>query len=107
MSSTEPLSAGTAVLLIAHGSRRAEANGDLRQLADRLRQRFPDRVVETAYLELTEPTIPQAAANCVRQSATRVLMLPYFLSAGTHVTEDLRRYQTEFGAKWPNVRFEL
>ena len=70
----------TAVLLIAHGSRLAAANDDLPRLAGLLRQRFPGSVVEIAYLELTDPTIPQAAAACVRQGATRVLLMPYFLS---------------------------
>ena len=101
------LSPGTAVLLIAHGSRLATANDDLRQLADLLRQRFSDLIVEIAYLELTEPTIPQAAAACVQLGAARVLLLPYFLSAGTHVTEDLKRFQTDFTAQWPNVRFDV
>ena len=107
--STSPdiLAPGTAVLLIAHGSRRATANDDLRQLADFLRQRFSDHIVEIAYLELTEPTIPQAAATCVQRGAARVFLLPYFLSAGTHVTEDLQRFQTDFTAQWPSVRFDL
>lgn len=101
------LDAGTAVLLIAHGSRLASANRDLSQLAELLRQRFAGCVVETAYLELTEPTIPQGAAVCVAGGASRVLMLPYFLSAGTHVTGDLKRFQADFAAQWPSVRFDL
>ena len=98
---------GTAVLLIAHGSRLASANADLLELAEQLRFRFPGHVIETAYLELTEPTIPQGAERCVMLGATRVLLLPYFLSAGTHVTEDLRRYRSEFAEQWPSVRFDL
>ena len=105
--SPETLASDTAVLLIAHGSRLATANDDLRQLADLLRQRFSDSIVEIAYLELTEPTIPQAAATCVQRGAARVLLLPYFLSAGMHVTEDLKRFQTDFTAQWPSVRFDL
>ena len=98
---------GTAVLLIAHGSRLAAANADLLLLAEQLRSRFPGHVIETAYLELTEPTIPQGAARCVTLGATRVLLLPYFLSAGTHVTEDLRRFRAQFAEQWPSIRFDL
>jgi sirohydrochlorin ferrochelatase len=101
------LDPGTAILLIAHGSRLATANADLLQLAEQLRQRFPDHVIETAYLELTEPTIPQGAARCVALGARRVRLLPYFLSAGTHVTEDLRRFRSQFAEQWPHVRFDL
>jgi sirohydrochlorin ferrochelatase len=107
MPTASPLDPGTAVLLIAHGSRLATANADLLQLAEQLRSRFPGCVIETAYLELTEPTIPQGAERCVTLGATRVLLLPYFLSAGTHVTEDLRRYRSQFADQWPSVRFDL
>mgnify|MGYP001577323084 CR=1 FL=1 len=56
---------------------------------------------------MAEPTIPQGAVACVSQNVSRVFMLPYFLSAGSHVTEDLKRYQADFAAKWPGVRFDL
>jgi sirohydrochlorin ferrochelatase len=102
-----PLAPGTAILLIAHGSRLASANADLLQLAEQLRSRFPGHIVETAYLELAEPTIPQGAERCVTLGASRVLLLPYFLSAGTHVTEDLKRFRAQFAQQWPSVRFDL
>lgn len=97
----------TTILLIAHGSRLATANSDLDKLAEQLRSRFPNQVIETAYLELAEPTIPQGAEKCVLRGANRVLLMPYFLSAGTHVTNDLRRFQSEFATRWPSVRFDL
>jgi sirohydrochlorin ferrochelatase len=96
-----------AILLIAHGSRLAAANDDLRQLAELVRQRFPSHIVEIAYLELAAPTIPNGAAACVQRGATQVRLLPFFLSAGAHVTEDLQRHQADFTALWPHVRFDL
>lgn len=97
----------TAVLLIAHGSRRAEANADLVRVAEALRARIAYQIVEIAYLELAEPTIPDGGATCVARGATRVLMLPYFLSAGEHVRRDLARYREEFGERFPGVTFEV
>lgn len=97
----------TALLLIAHGSRRAVANADLVALAELVRTRRPEEIVEIAYLELAEPTIPQGAARCVERGATHVRMSPFFLSAGTHIAEDLTGFQTEFTAHYPGVRFQL
>lgn len=97
----------TAVLLIAHGSRRAEANADLVHLAGMLRSRGEYAIVETAYLELAEPTIPQGAAACAARGARRVLMLPFFLSAGSHVVDDLQRHRRELSAAHPDVEFRL
>ena len=92
-----------AVLLIAHGSRRPEANRDLVHLADLLRPRLPGRAVEIAYLELAEPSIPAGLKRCLESGAQEIDMLPWFLSAGSHVTDDLTRFRDEFMAAHPGV----
>lgn len=97
----------TAILLIAHGSRRPEANADLAHLAHALRERCADEIVEVGFLELAEPSIPAGARRCVEQGARRVRMLPYFLSAGRHVQEDLLQFQQQLQAEHPGVNFEL
>lgn len=97
----------TAVLLIAHGSRRAEANEDLVTLARLVAERGSYQIVEVSYLELAEPSIPQGAKNCVDRGAGRVLMMPYFLSAGVHVVNDLLGFQTELTEQFKPVEFVL
>lgn len=97
----------SAILLIAHGSRRQQANDDLRQLAAMLAERCPGEVIECSYLELAEPTIPQGMQACVDRGATRVRMLPYFLSAGAHVSDDLVRYRREFVEAYPDLDIRL
>ena len=97
----------TAVLLIAHGSRRAEANRDLLIIADSLRVTGQYRHVAASFLELAEPSIPQGGRECAASGASEVLMLPYFLSAGSHVTSDLERFRAELAAEHPSVRFVL
>jgi sirohydrochlorin ferrochelatase len=76
-------------------------------LAEALRRRAVYPIVEIAYLELSEPTIPAGARACVAQGATGVFMLPYFLSAGTHVTDDLERFRRELTGQFPAVQFAL
>jgi sirohydrochlorin ferrochelatase len=97
----------TAVLLIAHGSRRSAANGDLVRLAEVIRQRAQYPIVEIAYLEIAEPGIAAGGESCARQGATRVKMLPYFLSAGAHVVKDLEAHRRELSQRFPEVTFEL
>lgn len=95
-----------AVLLIAHGSRRPEANADLERAALRLRARLGSGTpVETAYLELARPTIPEGAAACLAHRPRTVVLLPFFLSAGEHVVRDLQRFREEFAAASPHVTF--
>ena len=96
-----------AALLIAHGSRRAEANADLATLAEQVRAAGRFDLVEIAYLELAEPNIPAGAAACVERGAREVRMLPYFLSMGRHVAEDLEAFRRDFAAKFAGVAFTL
>lgn len=96
-----------AVVLIAHGSRLSEANGDARWMAEQLRRREKVRVVEVAFLELAEPTIETAASRCVERGADRVILLPYFLSPGQHVRTDLESWRQRLEGMFPTVSFRL
>jgi sirohydrochlorin ferrochelatase len=97
----------TALLLIAHGSRRPDANADLEHLVGQLRERGRFLVVEPSYLEFAEPTILDGAARCVAQGAGRLILLPYFLSAGVHVQRDLAGLRDELGRRYPHVEVRL
>ena len=97
----------TAVLLIAHGSRRAEANHDLVEVASRLRDRGPFEIVVASYLELADPSIPAGAEQCIASGADSIRMLPYFLSAGSHVMRDLQRYRDELRERFPQHTITL
>lgn len=97
----------TALLLIAHGSRRAEANADLEFIAARLRERAHYAIVQVSYLELAKPDIELGGELCVRNGATEVVMLPYFLSPGVHVVEDLTASRDRLSERYPAVRFVL
>lgn len=46
-------------------------------------------------MELSEPSIQQAYKLCVEQGATQIICLPYFLSMGRHVKEDIPRLLAE------------
>ena len=78
------------LLIIAHGSRRMASNDEVREVARRfdLQNHGFDKV-GTAFLELDEPSIPQGIINAIEQGASEVTVLPYFLSAGRHVSEDI------------------
>jgi sirohydrochlorin ferrochelatase len=97
----------TAVLLIAHGSRREKANHDLVVVADQLRDQGEYPIVVPSYLELADPSIPDGARQCVEAGADHVLMMPYFLSAGSHVTKDLERFRDEAAAEYESIKFDL
>ena len=80
-----------ALLLIAHGSRRDASNVEVRELAARLEQIAGDHFscVIPAFLEQADPDIPAGIELCAKAGATTVTAVPYFLSAGRHVANDI------------------
>ncbi len=96
-----------ALLLIAHGSRRAEANADLEFVAADMRRRGRFAFVQCSFLELAEPDIHTGGVRCVEAGATSVVMLPYFLSPGKHVSEDLTAARDRLATRFPHVPFTL
>jgi sirohydrochlorin ferrochelatase len=95
----------TAILLIAHGSRRPDANADLHRVADCLRGR--GNLVVASFLELAEPGVVEGGRACVTSGADRVVLAPYFLSAGVHVRRDLARLRDDLQREFPRVTFVL
>jgi sirohydrochlorin ferrochelatase len=97
----------TAVLVIAHGSRQQAANDDLSELVKRLADQGDYPIVEGCFLELAEPDLPTGGEKCVARGATRVLLIPYFLSAGVHLQRDLTAARDDLGRRHPGVQFRL
>ncbi len=78
-----------AIIIVDHGSRRAEANAQLEVVAERLRERLPDLLIVTAHLEIAEPNIAQAIATCAAHDATEIIIHPFFLAPGRHTSHDI------------------
>jgi sirohydrochlorin ferrochelatase len=113
MSKQQPGQAGglrperTAILLVAHGSRQEAANQDLVELVKRIAGQGEFPIVEGCFLELAEPDLPSGGDRCVARGARRVLMIPYFLSAGVHLERDLTAARDELKGRHTNVEFHL
>lgn len=79
------------LVLVAHGSRRESSNEEVRHVALQLAELAGERyeMVHAAFLELAEPLIPAGVQCCIDNGMDEVVVLPYFLSAGRHVVEDI------------------
>ena len=94
------------LLVVAHGSRRAASNEEVRAVVERLRAEQSDQFasVETAFLELAEPSIQDGLSRLARRGARRIVVLPYFLAAGSHVSRDIPEILDAFAADHPEVQ---
>jgi sirohydrochlorin ferrochelatase len=78
------------VIVVDHGSRRAESNEMLEELTrTSISARLGYDIVEPAHMELAEPSISTAFDRCVERGATMVVIQPYFLpNPGTAAEHD-------------------
>lgn len=97
----------TAILMMAHGSRVAEANDAARQVAAMVREMTGFEIVEVSFRELHDPNIQSGIDACVAQGAERVLLMPYFLFMGAHVLHDLPEEIKEARKRHPNLIMEM
>ena len=92
-----------AIVLLDHGSRRTEANAQLDELAKRVAARRTEAIVRTAHLEIAEPALSHAIADCVDSGAPRIVVHPFFLSPGRHTTQDVPAQIAVARARHPDV----
>jgi sirohydrochlorin ferrochelatase len=97
-----------AIVLIDHGSRRAEANDALEEVAEAIRGIAGESlVVATAHMEIVAPTLRDALVACVEAGAREIVVVPYFLSPGRHVSEDIPAMAEEAARGLEDVRVRV
>lgn len=94
------------VVLVAHGSRAAEANRAHLDLAADLDARVGPTVVG-AFMELAEPSIGDAVARAAEAGSTVVAVLPYFLHPGRHQRVDIPQLVADAAAARPGIEVRL
>ena len=96
------------LLLVAHGSRRDASNDEIRILAKRLQtMSHPFKEIDCAFLEIARPSIYEALQRFIVIGAKDIVVLPYFLSAGRHVTMDIPEQVEQVKNQYPNVKIDI
>jgi uroporphyrin-III C-methyltransferase len=95
------------VLVVGHGSRRQEANDDVREAARMIGERGGFPLVEAAFLEIEPPDVAEGFKNLVERGACNVTVHPYFLSPGRHTRGDLPREVRAVAQCCPGVRYQI
>lgn len=80
----------TGFIVFAHGSRVESANQAVRHVSLQMAA-SARHLVEPAFLELGQPDLVGAARQLMSRGAQRIVVIPYFLTLGTHMQRDLPR----------------
>lgn len=102
-----PIETSTALLLVDHGSRILQANQIVHQFVELLRLRRPGLLVRAAHMQLADPNISDAVADCIANGATEIVVSPYMLSPGRHADIDIPKIVLSLSAQYPQMKFRV
>ena len=97
----------TAVIVFAHGSSVEAANDGVRAMSAEMARRGGFPLVETAFLELAQPALPEAVRAVQARGATRVVVVPFFLTLGIHLRRDLPAIVDEIRGMYDSFAIEI
>ena len=90
------------IIILGHGSRRAEANQGLLDVAQKVSQLLGETVTP-AYMAHGKPSLPEAVEAKILEGALRIVVMPLFLFRGIHVTVDIHEELREIREQHPKV----
>jgi len=98
-----------ALIIVAHGSRKASSNEEVKALGEKVKS-LQDRrysLVMTAFLEFATPSLEESILSCVDKGVNEIVILPYFLASGNHVTRDIPEVLQMIQESHPQVKITL
>ena len=95
------------ILLVSHGSPRTEANAGFVALVQRIAARLGSDDVLPTFFSLVHPDIPDQVAALASRGVRRILLVPYFLFSGQHITVDVPEILRQCREKHPGIELEL
>ncbi len=96
------------IILIGHGSPKKDANNIEtmgRLLHSMLHPDCSKGCVRVAYLQFAKPELPEMIKESVLDGAKKIIIHPYFLISGMHVTKDIPKMIKEAERIYPDVEF--
>jgi sirohydrochlorin ferrochelatase len=98
-----------ALIIVAHGSRKASSNEEIKVLGEKVKslQNKHYTFVMTAFLEFATPSLEESMLYCIDKNVSEIVILPYFLASGNHVTRDIPEVVQSIQASYPHVKITL
>jgi sirohydrochlorin cobaltochelatase len=101
------------VIVAAHGSRRKASAAEVATLAEKLDTRVKNdesndiQQVVHAFLQFCDPSLETVIHKLADSGVEEMVIFPFFISAGSHVTADIPRAVETARRKHPHVRFHI
>jgi Zn-finger protein len=93
------------IIILSHGCRLRKANASLEKIVKATKKNTGLGIVVPAYLQLSHPNLTESVKSLIGQECGTIIIIPFFLFNGNHVTRDIPRIIKEEKAKYPKTRF--
>ncbi|MEZ5354004.1 MAG: CbiX/SirB N-terminal domain-containing protein [Bryobacteraceae bacterium] len=97
----------TGIAIFAHGSAVESANEAVRAVVREFARVGGFELVEASFLELGQPDLAGAVETLIARGATRIVVVPYFLTLGKHLQRDLPRIVEEIARIHTGVEIKV
>ncbi len=96
-----------ALIIAAHGSRKKESALEVARLAEKVRGKSDMDRVAHAFLQFSEPFLPQVIDELARDGVEEMVIFPFFISAGAHVNMDIPEAVEAAQKAHPGIQFKI
>jgi Zn-finger protein len=93
------------IVVLSHGSRLKKANSSLDRTVRAIKQKTGLNTIIPAYLQAFHPDLSESIKGLVTRGCRTLVIVPFFLFNGNHVTRDIPGLIKEEKKKYPKIKF--
>ncbi len=97
----------TAVIILGHGSKSKGAGNVIRKIVAEVKKLGGYEIVEYAFLQYVRPTPHDALERCFRRKAEKIVVVPFFMQSGAHVTRGIPELVVRARKQYPDIEIAV
>ncbi|NQY75037.1 MAG: CbiX/SirB N-terminal domain-containing protein [Candidatus Margulisbacteria bacterium] len=91
------------LIIIVHGSRDPRWRHPFEVFVSSLKKELQTEAVFLSYMEICHPTLLEASTSATEMGYKHINVIPFFMSGGGHVDNDIPRLVNEVKEKRPHI----
>lgn len=106
----------TGIIILAHGSKLRDkksypivetVQSTIRKIVEDVKKKNNCNLVEEAYFQFIKPDLHQSIKKLVSKGCKKIIVLPFFLFSGNHVTRDIPEIIKKEEERYKDVKFVI
>lgn len=95
----------TGVIILSHGSKLKSANLTMANIVMTVKKELGLKNILSAYLQFHQPDFAMTVSRLAAKGCKKIIIMPFFLFKGNHVSHDVPKAIKEEKARHPQVNF--